>query len=410
MGRPLIEVDPTRPVEEQREVLQNRWHPDIPAVVEVRPGEVFTVQCLDWTGGQVRNDDDASDIRDMDLTPNHHLTGPIAVRGAEPGDLLVVDILDLGPHPKMNWGYTGIFARNNGGGFLTDHFPEAHKAIWDFHGVYAVSRHVPGVRIPAIPHPGILGTAPSHQLLARWNERERKLIQRNPDRVPPLALPPEPRNAILGSLRPGTPEFERIAREGARTIPPRENGGNRDIKNLTRGARAYLPVYVPGAKLTVGDLHYTQGDGEITFCGAIEMAGWIELHVDLIKDGMNKYGIRHPMFEPSPVEPRFSRYLVFEGYSVDEEGEQHYLDAHVAYRRACLEAVEYLKRFGYTGEEAYTILGAAPVEGRISAIVDIPNACCTLWLPTEIFEFDIRPTGDGPVPRVQGGRLARARR
>ncbi|MFS8640097.1 MAG: acetamidase/formamidase family protein, partial [Symbiobacteriaceae bacterium] len=139
-------------------------------------------------------------------------------------------------------------------------------------------------------------------------------------------------------------------------------------------------------------------------------AGWIGLHVDLITDGMNKYGIRHPMFEPSPVEPRFSRYLVFEGYSVDEEGEQHYLDAHVAYRRACLEAVEYLKRFGYTGEEAYTILGAAPVEGRISAIVDIPNACCTLWLPTEIFEFDIRPTGDGPVPRVQGGRLARARR
>ncbi|MBT9282337.1 MAG: acetamidase/formamidase family protein [Hydrogenibacillus schlegelii] len=408
MSKPLIEVDPTRPAEEQREVLHNRWHPDIPAAVEVRPGDVFIVETMDWTNGQVRNDDDASDIRDMDLTHNHILTGPIAVRGAEPGDLLVVDILDIGPHPKMNWGYTGIFAKSNGGGFLTEHFPEAHKAIWDFHGIYATSRHVPGVRIPAIPHPGILGTAPSHELLAKWNERERRLIARDPHRVPPLALPPEPRNAILGRLKPGTAEFDRIAAEGARTIPPRENGGNRDIKNLTRGARAYLPVYVPGAKLTVGDLHFTQGDGEITFCGAIEMAGWIQLHVDLIKDGMNKYGIRHAMFEPSPVEPRFSRYLVFEGYSVDEYGEQHYLDAHVAYRRAVLEAVEYLKRFGYTGEEAYVILGAAPVEGRISSIVDIPNACATLWLPTEIFTFDILPKAEGPTPKIQGGRLARA--
>ncbi|MEX1385321.1 acetamidase/formamidase family protein, partial [Hydrogenibacillus schlegelii] len=142
MSKPLIEVDPTRPAEEQREVLHNRWHPDIPAAVEVRPGDVFIVETMDWTNGQVRNDDDASDIRDMDLTHNHILTGPIAVRGAEPGDLLVVDILDIGPHPKMNWGYTGIFAKSNGGGFLTEHFPEAHKAIWDFHGIYATSRHV----------------------------------------------------------------------------------------------------------------------------------------------------------------------------------------------------------------------------------------------------------------------------
>lgn len=408
MAQLRIEVDPTKPVEAQKEVLQNRWHPDIPAIANVKPGEVFTVECLDWTGGQVRNNDSADDIRDMDLTSNHHLTGPIYVDGAEPGDLLVVDILDIGPHPKQNWGYTGIFSKTNGGGFLTDHFPDAHKAVWDFDGVYARSRHVPGVRIPAIPHPGILGTAPSHELLKKWNERERKLIAKNPNRVPPLALPPEPQNAILGSIKPGTGDYERIAKEAARTIPPRENGGNRDIKNLTRGARAFLPVHVKGAKLTVGDLHFTQGDGEITFCGAIEMAGWIQLHVDLIKDGMNKYHVKHSMFLPSPIEPRFSRYVVFEGYSVDEAGEQHYLDSHIAYRRACLEAVEYLKGFGYTGEEAYIILGAAPVEGRISSIVDIPNACCTLWLPTEIFEFDILPSKEGPKHAVSGGKLPKA--
>ena len=86
--------------------------------------------------------------------------------------------------------------------------------------------------------------------------------------------------------------------------------------------------------------------------------------------------------------------MIFEGISVDEKGKQHYLDANVAYRNACLNAIEYLKKFGYTGEQAYIILSAAPVEGRISGIVDIPNACCTLALPLNIFEFDIRPSKD----------------
>lgn len=282
-----------------------RFHPDIPAIADVKPGEDFIVESLDWTAGQVKNDDSAEDIRDMDLTPNHHLTGPIYIDGAEPGDLLVVDILDIGVHEKQNWGFNGIFSKENGGGFLTDHFPHAHKSIWDFKGVYAESRHIPGVRIPALSHPGILGTAPSHDLLKKWNERERKLIASNPKRVPPYALPPEPENAIFGNLKPGTAEYDRIAKEAARTIPPRENGGNRDIKNLTKGARAYIPVFVDGAKLTIGDLHYSQGDGEITFCGAIEMAGWTHMHVDLIKDGMNKHNIEHTMIIPSPIEPRF---------------------------------------------------------------------------------------------------------
>ena len=65
---------------------------------------------------------------------------------------------------------------------------------------------------------------------------------------------------------------------------------------------------------------------------------------------------------------------------------------HVAYRQACLNAIEYLKKFGYSGAQAYSILGTAPVQGHISGVVDIPNACATLWLPTEIFDFDINPS------------------
>jgi formamidase len=119
---------------------------------------------------------------------------------------------------------------------------------------------------------------------------------------------------------------------------------------------------------------------------------------------MEKYGVTtNPIFMPGNVEPRYSEFLSFVGLSVDHEsGTNHYLDATLAYRRACLNAVEYLKKWGYTGEQAYLLLGAAPIEGRISGIVDIPNACCSLYLPTAIFDFDIRPNADGPVSRDRG--------
>jgi formamidase len=292
----------------------------------------------------------------------------------------------------MEWGFTGIFAHENGGGFLTDVFPNAAKAIWDFSGIYATSRHIPGVRFAGLTHPGLIGCAPSHELLATWNAREQALIDTAPDRVPPLANPPIATNALLGQISSGSPDYARIAAEGARTVPPREHGGNCDIKNLSRGSKLYLPVYVPGGNLSVGDLHFSQGDGEISFCGAIEMAGWIDLKAEIIKGGVEQYAITNPIFKPGPVEPHYSEYLVFEGISVDDNGEQHYLDTNLAYRNACLNAIAYLEKFGFTGEQAYLLLSSAPVEGRISGIVDVPNACCTLAIPTAIFDNPITPS------------------
>ncbi len=192
------------------------------------------------------------------------------------------------------------------------------------------------------------------------------------------------------------------AAEGARTVPPRDHGGNCDIKNLTKGSKVFFPVYVKDGGLSMGDLHFSQGDGEITFCGAIEMAGYLDIKVSLIKEGVQKYGIKNPIFQPSPLSPAYRDYLIFEGISVDEQGKQHYLDVHVAYRQACLNAIEYLKKFGYSGAQALSILGTAPVEGHISGIVDIPNACATLWLPTEIFDFDLKPNADGPTKIITG--------
>jgi formamidase len=387
----LFKVDLSKKMDEQELVGHNRWHPDIPPVAAVNPGTTFRIECLDWTDGQIGDNDSANDIRDVQLSRVHVLSGPIAVNGAQPGDLLVVDIVEIGPLPESEWGFTGIFARENGGGFLTDYFPDAHKAIWDFHGIYATSRHVPDVRMAGIQHPGLIGCAPSQELLNEWNRREQALIDTDPNRVPPLANPPTAENAVLGSLTGA--DFDRVAAEGARTVPPREHGGNCDIKNLSKGSRVYFPVYIDGANLSMGDIHFSQGDGEITFCGAIEQAGYLDLHVELIKDGVAKYAVTNPIFQPGPVEPRYQNFLVFEGISVDErDGTQHYLDAHIAYRRACLNAIEYLKKFGYSDAQAYVILGTAPVEGRISGIVDIPNCCCTLYVPTDIFERNIYPT------------------
>jgi formamidase len=86
----------------------------------------------------------------------------------------------------------------------------------------------------------------------------------------------------------------------------------------------------------------------------------------------------------------------------ESTGDNHYLDASIAYRRACLNAVNYLTKFGYSGEQAYLLLGSAPIEGRISGIVDIPNACCSLYLPTEIFDFEIKPSTVGPMSAERG--------
>ncbi|VWX63017.1 Formamidase [Burkholderiales bacterium 8X] len=393
----LIKVDLTQSPTDN-EMIHNRWHPDIPMACWVDPGDDFILETFDWTGGFIKNNDSADDVRDIDLTTVHYLSGPVGVKGAERGDLLVVELLDIGAKQDSLWGFNGFFSKKNGGGFLTEHFPQAQKSIWDFKGMFASSRHIPGVNFAGLIHPGLIGCLPDKPMLDLWNAREQQLIDTDPNGG--LANPPSPGTAHMGKL---TGEAKaRAAAEGARTVPPREHGGNCDIKDLSRGSKVFFPVYVDGAGLSVGDLHFSQGDGEITFCGAIEMAGWVHMKVTLIKGGMAKYGIKNPIFKPSPIVPRYDDYIIFEGISVDESGKQYYLDVNVAYRQACLNAIEYLKKFGYSGAQAYSILGTAPVQGHISGVVDVPNACATLWLPTGIFDFDINPNASGPTKFIDG--------
>mmetsp|Transcript_80290 Transcript_80290/g.236148 ORF Transcript_80290/g.236148 Transcript_80290/m.236148 type:complete len:453 (+) Transcript_80290:53-1411(+) len=413
MPKTIISVDPKKLPWEQDPPVHNRWHPEIPPVATVNAGEVFRVEMIDWTGGQIKNDDSADDVKNVDLTQVHYLSGPIAVTGAEPGDLLKVDLLNLGPLEGDEWGFTGTFHKDNGGGFLTDHYPQATKACWDFEGVYCCSRHIPGVRFAGLIHPGLIGTAPSPELLKMWNDRETALVEEEGTpkektlcgvlHTRPLACLPNPTGAMLGKLghfkdKKRKADFDRIAAEACRTVPGRENGGNCDIKNLSRGCSVYFPVFVKGANLSMGDMHFSQGDGEVSFCGAIEMSGFAEVKTTVIKGGMKMLPVVgpsplsvNPIFEIGPLEPRYSEHLVFEGLSVDEKGGQHYLDASLAYKRAVLNCIKYLANFGYTEEQVYLLLSCCPCEGRISGIVDVPNAVATLAVPLAIFDRDVRP-------------------
>jgi len=389
--RYAAKVSLDKPASEQ-ECLHNRWHPENPSFATIKPGEAVKIECVDWTGGQIGNNDSANDVRDVDLTKIHYLTGPFDIETAEPGDVLVVDIQDVQPLEDQPWGFTGVFAKDNGGGFLDELYPEAAKAIWDFEGIFCSSRHIPGVRFAGLIHPGILGCAPSAEVLETWNTREAELISTHTHLNRDVAKPPEPQNAHAGSATGSVKE--KIAKEGARTIPGRpEHGGNCDIKNLSRGSKVFLPVHVKGAKFSVGDLHFSQGDGEISFCGAIEMAGVITIKFSVMKGGMKQLDMKSPIYIPGPVEPQFGpgRYIYFEGFSVDEHGKQHYLDATVAYRQTCLRVIEYLRRFGYSDYQIYLLLSCAPVQGHVAGIVDIPNACTTIGLPMDIFDFDISP-------------------
>lgn len=133
--------------------------------------------------------------------------------------------------------------------------------------------------------------------------------------------------------------------------------------------------------------------------------GVVTTRVTLIKQGVEKMSLKNPIFLTSPVEPRYWRYLTFEGISVDEQGKQHFLDPAVSFRNAVLNAMAYLQKLGYSKEQAYLILTAAPNESRINNIVDVPNSCVSIAIPTDIFSFDITPSAEGPQ-KAPRGKLA----
>ena len=299
----------------------------------------------------------------------HPLTGPVYVEGAEPGDLLEVEILDVEPD---SYGFT---VQVPGFGFLRDEFPDPFKVSWDIADGWATSADLPGVRIPGSPFMGTIGLSPGARLLAETTAREQALLDRGG-----FVLPPSPVSAV--------PSDPRIAAEALRTIPPREQAGNVDIKQLGKGARLLIPVDTPGALFSAGDGHFAQGDCET--CGtAIEMQAILRVRFAVHKGEAAAKGIRDPRFSRDDyyLPPEFAaprRFYATTGISVTKDGENHAEDATLAARNALLNMIDHLTERGWTRQQAYTICSVA-VDLKISALVDVPNMLVSAFLPEDIF-------------------------
>src|SRR5579884_255013 len=359
-----VRIDRSKPLAQQPTQGHNRWHPRIPPVVAVDSDDEVILETLDALDGQVTPDSTSASLASVDLNPVHPLTGPVWVNGAEEGDLLEVQIVDVIPQP---FGFT---AQIPGFGFLRDVFTEPFLVRWQMEGGFATSPDLPRVRIPEASFPGVIGLAPSESQLHQIIAREQDTAARGG-----VALPPDPRGAV--------PADEPIASEGIRTIPPRETAGNMDVKQLTKGTTIYFPVWTQGALLSIGDAHYAQGDGEI--CGtAIEMGATFHLRIGLQKGAARERGIRGTQFAGETVLSAPRRYYATTGLSMRGTEVQESEDATLAARNAMLAMIDHLQERGYSRQQAYAICSVA-VDLKVSEVVDVPNFIVSAFLPLDIF-------------------------
>jgi formamidase len=309
-------------------------------------------------------------LEGLDTKVAHPLTGPVYVNGARSGDLLEIEYLDIIPQPH---GWT----RNRpGAGFLRDLFPEPYLVHWRIADGWAVSPQLPGVRIPDGSFMGTAGLAPSHAQVRTWSSREADLVRRGG-----IAFLPDPQDAV--------PATDPIASEGLRTIPPRENCGNIDAKQLTRGSRLLVPVNVDGALYSVGDGHFAQGDSECCIT-AIEMGATVSVRFRLHRGEAARHNIRFPRFAhpgyfnpPEWAAPR--NFIATVGMPIRDDGTQEGEDLTLAARNALLNMIALLQERGWTRQQAY-ILCSVAVDLRISNVVDLPNVTVSALLPEDIFQ------------------------
>jgi acetamidase/formamidase len=212
------------------------------------------MECVDSSAGQFSPASTAASLASLDFARVNPTTGPIAMDGAAPGDVLKVTLLGFEP---SGWGWTALIP---GFGLLADQFPEPELHVWKYDAAsLAPVLFGRNARVPLKPFAGTIGVA--------------------------------------------------LAESGVHSVvPPRHVGGNIDIRDLAAGSTLYLPVEVPGALFSIGDTHAAQGDGEV--CGtAIESPMNVAVKLELVKGE----GLSSPRFTTSgPV----TTHLDAKGYDV----------------------------------------------------------------------------------------------
>src|SRR5215813_14824285 len=171
MATQAIRIDRSKRLSEEPRTGHNRWHPDIPPVLRVDPGDTVVLETRDALDGAITPTTTVADLHRVDLNLVHPLTGPVFVNGAEPGDLLEVHIVDVEP---AEFGFT---VQVPGFGFLRDEFPDAFIVRWQIANGYATSDDLPGVRIPGASFPGVIGISPSREHMQRIAAREQRLLE-----------------------------------------------------------------------------------------------------------------------------------------------------------------------------------------------------------------------------------------
>jgi len=241
MAEHLLSAEPTH----------SRWNHDLKPRLWVESGDVVHMACLDASGGQVKPDSTVQDFLGIDRELIHALTGPIGMKGAEPGDVLEVKVLDV---CHKGWGWTSVI---RGLGFLDERFTEPYLFHWELED--DVTRSLAPAVVPVRPFCGVMGVAPKE-----------------------------------------AGEF--------RTRPPGNFGGNMDVRDLTQGATLYLPVLNEGALFSAGDAHAAQGDGEVCING-IECPADVSLRFKLHK----QRPLLGPLVEaPDAVDDTVGKWIVVE--------------------------------------------------------------------------------------------------
>jgi acetamidase/formamidase len=291
----------------------------------IKSGDTLELDLPDFSGGLISKKSVSSDLKVIDFGKGYALAGPIYVEGARRNDILEIEFLEF---EDRGWGYTAIFPEVEE--FNLAYYPEErfepYMISWDVHDGFAYWKKF-GIHVPLNPFLGVVGTAPS----------------------------------MNGSFDP---------------LPPRDCGGNLDIKHLITGSKLYLPVNVQGAHLFVGDPHLAMGDGEV-FSSAIEAPLKVKLRVTARRTGDF---IEPPMCivsKPRVHEVYDKGYMGFIGVAktVDE-----------ATDIACHKAMTYFcKKLDMSPKEAAILLGVA-MDLTINEIPDKPNKVVTGMVPISIFE------------------------
>jgi acetamidase/formamidase len=355
-------------------VLHNRFNQDIPAVATVREGEAVQFLCRDALDiGAAARTLKPDGILTLDLGKVHPLTGPVEIEGAEPGDILDVEIVDVAP--LVDFGYVTISpALGLFGGLRPDTLAPFHQ----FSEASELSDPSAGTVPGAIPADQAFNRgAPFVQIFTftkGQNTGFASFVGADTGRRAQIPIAPFMGVYGVAPLRKGM----------YRTVPPNFSGGmggNTDIKQFVKGSRLQYPVYVKGAKFSVGDGHMAQGDGEVCVT-AIETLMAVTCRFKVVKNTI----IESPQAivpTANPTDAGLTKEMQAKGfYHTTGVGPDLMENA----KKAVRAMIDWLVRDqGLSLHEAYAICSVAG-DLKISEVVDIPNWVVSMTVPRGIFQ------------------------